>query len=264
MSNTKTFNSSKKSSRKSAFTLIELSIVLIIIGLLVAGVTGGASLIRSAQLRGVMSEARGYNVAVNAFRVQYDNLPGDYGTEIGASSFGNQNGKINFVDAQSATVTSMEGVIAFHQLINSGILDDTLTAVTFTLTTSGGTPPLEIGTNIPNSKLDGVGWVFDTSSHGIGNVIIATGGPIPALAVDTPSSSTVTPVRAFGAITPADALSIDTKLDDGIADNGRVRGSFRRARSTDCFRATNGAVPGYYETARTTPDCALEFTVDIS
>ena len=77
MLNKKAF-STKRASKRSAFTLIELSIVLIIIGLLVAGITGGASLIKSAQLRSVMSEARGYNVAVNSFVVQYDELPGDY------------------------------------------------------------------------------------------------------------------------------------------------------------------------------------------
>ena len=40
------------------FSLIELSIVLIIMGLLIAGVTGGASLIKSAQLRSSYSVAK--------------------------------------------------------------------------------------------------------------------------------------------------------------------------------------------------------------
>ena len=45
---------------KSAFSLIELSIVLIIIGLLVAGVTGGASLIQSAKTRALINEINNY------------------------------------------------------------------------------------------------------------------------------------------------------------------------------------------------------------
>ena len=52
---------------KKGFSLIELSIVLIIIGLLVAGITGGASLIKSAELRAVMTDIRNYQTAVNAY-----------------------------------------------------------------------------------------------------------------------------------------------------------------------------------------------------
>ena len=59
------------SSKKSAFSLIELSIVLIIIGLLIAGITGGASLIKSSELRSVMGEARGYAVSVLRLHVGF-------------------------------------------------------------------------------------------------------------------------------------------------------------------------------------------------
>ena len=60
-----------------AFSLIELSIVLIIIGLLVAGITGGQSLIESAKIKGFMNEMDGYKQAVFAFKTIKDRLPGD-------------------------------------------------------------------------------------------------------------------------------------------------------------------------------------------
>ncbi len=60
-----------------AFSLIELSIVLIIIGLLVAGITGGQSLIESAKIRGLITEFRNYKQAVNAFYVLKYRMPGD-------------------------------------------------------------------------------------------------------------------------------------------------------------------------------------------
>ena len=63
--------------KHSAFSLVELSIVLIIIGLLVAGVVGGSSLIKSAALRTVMSEARNYGIVTNSFSRQQVLLAGD-------------------------------------------------------------------------------------------------------------------------------------------------------------------------------------------
>ena len=62
MSSSKTF-SFKKNTRK-AFTLIELSIVLIIIGLLIVAITSGSSLIRNAKLRSITNEAKQYQFAL--------------------------------------------------------------------------------------------------------------------------------------------------------------------------------------------------------
>ena len=61
-----------------AFSLIELSIVLIIIGLLVAGITGGASLIESAKIHTFYNSFNQYKQAVYAFYTKYDRLPGDF------------------------------------------------------------------------------------------------------------------------------------------------------------------------------------------
>ena len=60
-----------------AFSLIELSIVLIIIGLLVAGITGGQSLIESAKIKNLANEIDGWRKALLIFRVKNDRWPGD-------------------------------------------------------------------------------------------------------------------------------------------------------------------------------------------
>ncbi len=65
------------SNTKRGFTLIELSIVLVIIGLIVGGVMVGRDLMEAATLRSVASQLQSYQVATNTFRLKYNALPGD-------------------------------------------------------------------------------------------------------------------------------------------------------------------------------------------
>ena len=60
-----------------AFSLIELSIVLIIISLLVAGITGGQSLIYNAKINGAMKEMQNFKQGIFAFKALKGRLPGD-------------------------------------------------------------------------------------------------------------------------------------------------------------------------------------------
>ena len=60
-----------------AFTLMELSIVLVILGLLAGGVMGGKSLLRASELRSIASEYNAYATATQSFENKYLGLPGD-------------------------------------------------------------------------------------------------------------------------------------------------------------------------------------------
>ena len=59
------------------FSLLELSIVLVILGLLAGGVLSGKSLIRAAELRTIGTERDRFRTAMYAFRDKYFMLPGD-------------------------------------------------------------------------------------------------------------------------------------------------------------------------------------------
>ena len=72
---------------KSGFTLIELSIVLVIIGLIVGGVLVGQDLIRAATVRAQISQIEKFNTAANTFFGKYGYLPGDI-KDPEASNFG--------------------------------------------------------------------------------------------------------------------------------------------------------------------------------
>ena len=63
--------------RREGFTLIELSLVLVIVGLIIGGVVVGRDLIHSAEIRATISQIEKYNTAVNTFRTKYNCLPGD-------------------------------------------------------------------------------------------------------------------------------------------------------------------------------------------
>lgn len=62
----------------SGFSLVELSIVLVILGLLVGGVLAGQSLIQAAELRGAINESDQTIVAMNNYRDKYLAVPGDH------------------------------------------------------------------------------------------------------------------------------------------------------------------------------------------
>jgi len=70
-------------SLKSAFTLIELSIVIVIIGLLAGGVLVGKDLIAYAEMRRFISDYQEYESAYNTFKLKYNCIPGDC---VGAST----------------------------------------------------------------------------------------------------------------------------------------------------------------------------------
>jgi prepilin-type N-terminal cleavage/methylation domain-containing protein len=68
----------KSTNKESGFTLVELSIVTVIIGLVVAGVVAGSSLTRQAQLRKAVTQVNQIKAAYNSYMLQYNALPGDH------------------------------------------------------------------------------------------------------------------------------------------------------------------------------------------
>src|ERR1700735_2399062 len=62
---------------EKGFTLIELSIVLVIIGLIIGGILTGQDLIKAAEQRATLAQVEKYNTAVNTFRNKFGGIPGD-------------------------------------------------------------------------------------------------------------------------------------------------------------------------------------------
>ena len=101
--------------RKTGFTLLELSVVLVIIGLLVGGVLVGRDLIKAAEIRAQISQIEEIKTAINTFKVKYGFIPGDM-----PPTQASQMGFFTFTGAQAGRGCSVEGV-AFGN--NDGIIN---------------------------------------------------------------------------------------------------------------------------------------------
>jgi len=64
--------------KQQGFTLIEIAIVLLIIGLLLGGIMKGQSMINSARVRAIANDLTGIEAAWISFQDRYRGLPGDY------------------------------------------------------------------------------------------------------------------------------------------------------------------------------------------
>jgi prepilin-type N-terminal cleavage/methylation domain-containing protein len=90
--------------RRHAFSLVELSIVLVILGLLAGGVISGQSLIRAAELQSISTDYARYMTAALTFQDKYFTIPGDMP---------------NATKFWSERVAGHAGDLTYHQTINT-------------------------------------------------------------------------------------------------------------------------------------------------
>lgn len=116
--------------RQRGFTLVEIAIVLVIIGLLLGGVLKGQSLIDSARVKNIIQQSTSLTAAVNAYQDKFRALPGDdlQGTLHAPGATGNGNG-----DGQIS-----EYLLAPQHLALSGFITGSFNGTTDFMTSAQG------------------------------------------------------------------------------------------------------------------------------
>jgi len=77
-----------KITKQSGFTLVEIAIVLVIIGLLLGGILKGQELINSARVRNLADQNTGIQAAYYGFIDRYRQVPGDYPQAAATTAIG--------------------------------------------------------------------------------------------------------------------------------------------------------------------------------
>jgi prepilin-type N-terminal cleavage/methylation domain-containing protein len=119
--------------KQTGFTLIEIAIVLVIVGLLLGAVLMGQELIQSTRVRNLVSEQDGIKAAFYGFQDRFHAYPGDYSlatTNInGATMNGNGNGRIetNGTPCGGAGCQAQENIGVWDQLSHAGFINGTFT-----------------------------------------------------------------------------------------------------------------------------------------
>jgi len=264
------------------FTLLEMSIVLVIIAAVVAGLVVAQALIRSSQLQSVVSEVTTYTQAINNFRDKYSALPGDFaGAEViwGTDDRGgscptitysttpytktcNGNGDGRITTNTITTAAQYEQFRAWQHLANAGMISGSFSGMQGSAITDAKSQYALIGTNVPASKLPGAGYAIISllSSDVSGSTHYFTGINYMHILQFGAASSTATNYSTVAPIlTTTEALSLDTKLDDGLPGSGKVMAPQKDSTYSPKCTNSDTASAATYDTTQTGDKCSLLF-----
>ncbi len=224
---------------KKGFSLIELAIVLIIVGIVVGGLVAAKSMMQTAKLQGIVSDWQKYASATNNYFTKYSYWPGDdfeANARWGTATSGTGDG------ALGDTASSNEYYYFWQDLSLAGFITGNFSG---TNTTTGTT------LSVPKTTLQNT-WMthYYDSAYPANQAFY--------IVYSTTGSSTASTAPSTYVLNGSDALSIDTKIDDGLPNQqtaltGNV---ISVGSSTNC--ASAGAA-GTYATTTTTPVCNLYY-----
>jgi prepilin-type N-terminal cleavage/methylation domain-containing protein len=247
----------------SGFTLMELAIVLVIMGLIAGSIVSGSAMIRASELRTITTDYEFYKTSVGNFKVKYFGLPGDitdatdyWGAAPACPAAGTSTQTCNgdgdgIIDQNSGS--SHEIYRFWQHLKNAEMVSGTYNGV------NGTTQPVAwnsvIGANVEASKVKGACFgadqVWDNSAP--------SGTPHYNInysnRMNFGSTNEGLNNCDAAALTPEEVWNIDTKMDDGVPTRGEVIVSRK-----DCGTTTVATTAEYdLSEAKNTRLCGIIF-----
>lgn len=215
---------------EQGFTLVELAIVMVIIGLLIGGILKGQELIANAKVSATVSQLKGLDAALNTFQDKYNAVPGDMTTPAArlqncagaCATAGNGNSRIDVPVFPAVPTAAQEGAVAFAHLSAA----DLISGIDYADTTA-----VAFGRNLPAVKAGGGLWI-GYAAAAINNTGVSVGRHYAVL-----NGAVATPTATSGAINANSAANIDRKLDDGKPNTGSVS-----ALGTGCVTGSGAAI----------------------
>jgi prepilin-type N-terminal cleavage/methylation domain-containing protein len=189
--------------KQQGFTLVEIAIVLVIIGLLLGGILKGQEMITQAKIKNVIADMSGVSAAMYGYQDRYRALPGDDKNAGGAagrwptSPAPGAGTTGNGVIEGKWTTAATEAIIFWDHLRRAGFVSG-----------SGAENPF----NAVSGKM-GVQTGDGTSATPGG--ILSDGGGTPTLFTSL--------LLCSGALPDKIAISVDAQMDDGVGKTGSVR-----------------------------------------
>jgi prepilin-type N-terminal cleavage/methylation domain-containing protein len=205
--------------RQQGFTLVEIAIVLVIIGLLLGGILKGQEMIVQAKIKNVIADFSGISAAYHGYVDRYKSIPGDdpnAATRWTGQTAGNGNGQVAGT-YNSATATD-ESRLWWSHLRQAGFVAGTGTAQPFNALTG------MIGIQTGDAAAT-IGPVLGSDASG-------TGGFVGLIICSANLSDKI-------------SIATDTQMDDGVALTGTVRGQLQTAPNP---AAAKQATAAYAET----------------
>jgi prepilin-type N-terminal cleavage/methylation domain-containing protein len=192
-----------QSMRKTkGFTLVEIAIVLVIIGLLLGGILKGQEMITQAKIKNVIADFSGVSAAYHGYQDRYRAIPGDdpnAGTRWSGADIGATKGDGVVRGKYNSTTAKDESRLWWDHLRRAGFVSG-----------SGESQPFNAVTGQLGVQTGDAAGTIGPAMGGISGLMMCS--------ANLPDKI---------------AIAVDTQMDDGVNSSGGVRGKLQTGPNPD-------------------------------